>query len=160
MKKICAFLCLILAFSAAQAQQIPAYKADDVIARTKNDDTLYIVNFWATWCAPCVKELPEFNELRDMYAGKPVKILMVSLDFADAYPKKLASFIKKKKLMPEVVWLDETNANIFIPKIAEEWQGSIPATLIIYRKKNYRNFFEGVINAKQVSSIADRQLAQ
>lgn len=107
-----------------------------------------------------MKELPEFNELQEMYATKPVKVLMVSLDFEDAYPKKISSFIKKKNLLPEVVWLNETNANSFIPKIADEWQGSIPATLILYHKKDYRNFFEGIINSRQISRVVDRQLGQ
>lgn len=160
MKKIFALVFLVFSYATSQAQEIEAYKIDNLLARTQSQDTLYIVNFWATWCGPCVRELPEFNELYKMYADKPVKILMVSLDFEDAYPKKLASFLKKKNLLPEVVWLNETNANEFIPKIADEWQGSIPATLITYRKNNYRNFSEGIIHAKQIARVVDRQLAK
>jgi len=160
MKKIFAIVFLVFSYATSQAQEIEAYKIDNLLARTQSQDTLYIVNFWATWCGPCVRELPEFNELYKMYAGKPVKILMVSLDFEDAYPRKLASFLKKKNLLPEVVWLNETNANEFIPKIADEWQGSIPATLITYRKNNYRNFNEGIIHAKQIARVVDRQLAK
>lgn len=160
MKKIIVILFLAFSFVSAQAQNVQAYKVEDLLARTQNKDTIYIINFWATWCGPCVKELPEFNELQEMYATKPVKVLMVSLDFEDAYPKKISSFIKKKNLLPEVVWLNETNANSFIPKIADEWQGSIPATLILYHKKDYRNFFEGIINSRQISRVVDRQLGQ
>ena len=142
------------------AQQIPIYKADDLVARISNDDTLYIVNFWATWCAPCIKELPELDALHDYYKNKPVKVLLISLDFKNDYQKKLPRFLNKRKLKPEVIWLNESKPNDFIPKIAPEWQGSIPATLLVYPQNQYRNFFEGSITAAQIRLLADKQLAQ
>src|SRR5690606_11749856 len=122
-----AFLCYT---STIQAQDIKAYKVEDLTKRISAKDTVYVVNFWATWCGPCVRELPEFDKLKSQLEGKPVKILLVSLDFKDEYQKKIPKFIKKKKLEHEVVWLNETDANYFIPKIDDRWQGSIPATLI------------------------------
>lgn len=150
---------LALFVTNASAQDIPAYKADDLLQRVQNPDTLYVVNFWATWCGPCVKELPEFDKMQQQFAGRPVKILLVSTDFKEDYPKKIASFVRKKKLQQEVIWLNETNANEFIPKIENSWGGSIPATLIIYNKNQYRNFFEGAITARQISLLIDKQLA-
>lgn len=159
MKLLILLLFTIFCSTTSLAQHVPSYKAEDLVERISNDDTLYVVNFWATWCGPCVREMPEFTLLHDQYAEKPVKILLVSLDFKDAYPKKVQSFIKKRKLQPEVVWLNETNANEFIPKLESSWQGSIPATLLLYGKKQYRNFFEGMITAKQLSMLIDKQLA-
>ncbi|RYZ48834.1 MAG: hypothetical protein EOP49_17650 [Sphingobacteriales bacterium] len=71
----------------------------------------------------------------------------------------MPKFIKKKKLLPEVVWLSETNANKFIPVIEPSWQGSIPATLILYGKTSYRNFYEGEVTADQIGLLVDKQLA-
>lgn len=139
--------------------QIPAYKAKDLVNRVSNTDTFYVVNFWATWCGPCVKELPEFTKLSNQLAGKPVKILLVSLDFKEAYPKKINTFIEKKKLQHEVIWLNETNANEFIPMIDNRWQGSIPATWLYYKKAEYTNFFEGMITATQLQTLIEKQLA-
>ena len=85
---------------------------------------------------------------------------MVSLDFKEAYPKKLEGFIKKKKMKPEVVWLNETNANVFIPKIDNSWSGSIPATIIFNTAKDYKIFNEGEVTAQQISILVDNQLAQ
>ena len=161
MKKLLIIFALIFCAQAGYSQTIPSYKAEDITKRINaHPDTFYIVNFWATWCGPCVKELPDFVELNNKYKGKPVKILLVSLDFPDAYPNKIEKFVKKKNLNMEVIWLNETNANEFIPKIENNWQGSIPATILRYKKKTYSNFFEGTIKAKQLSLLVDKQLAR
>jgi thiol-disulfide isomerase/thioredoxin len=141
------------------AQEIRAYSADDVIHRTSGKDTVFIINFWATWCAPCVAELPEFNALQQHIEGMPVKILLVSLDFKEDYPYKLAGFVKRKKLLPEVAWLSDTDPNIFIPKIDNSWQGSIPATVIVNTGKQFKQFIEGSITEKQIRRIVDKVLS-
>ena len=141
------------------AQDIAVYTAKDLMERVSGPDSFYIVNFWATWCGPCVRELPEFEKMRTYYEGKPVKILLVSTDFREDYPKKLQSFIRKRRLRHEVVWLNETNANEFIPRIEAAWSGSIPATLLLYPRNQYRNFFEGMVSARQLTLLIDKQLA-
>lgn len=159
MKQLFAIITLVLCSMGVRAQSIASYTASDLMKRISNEDTMYVVNFWATWCQPCVKELPEFTALEKGNAGKPVKVLLVSLDFKEDYPNKLLTFVKKKKLEHEVVWLNETNANVFIPKIENSWQGSIPATLMVYPKNEYRNFFEGTIRASRLQMLIDKQLA-
>ncbi len=159
MKFLFAFLAILI-FTSAPAQQIPALSADAIIAHTSSKDTLYIINFWATWCAPCVGELAEFNTLKRKYANKPVRILMVSLDFKEDYPDKLARFVERQQLTPEVAWLSDTDPNVFIPKIDNTWQGSIPATVIVHPGKGFKRFIEGTITVKQVSGIVDRVLVE
>ena len=159
MKKLFFILAIITTSVSAKAQITP-YSAEDIIHRCSSKDTLYIINFWATWCAPCVAELPEFNALNSRYAGKPVKVLLVSLDFKGDNTFKLASFIERKKLTPEVVWLSDTDPNIFIPKIEPSWQGSIPATVIVQLGKQYKKFIEGSITERQIAKIVDKALEQ
>ncbi len=144
------FFCLSFT---ASAQQIPAYNAEDIITHTSSKDTVYIINFWATWCSPCVHELPEFNKLYDYYKGKPVKILLISLDFKEDYPAKLASFIQRRGLEPDVAWLSDTDPNTFIPKVDNSWQGTIPATLIVQPGKHFKKFMEGTITEKKIRKI-------
>ena len=154
------FLLFLLTAPFITKAQIAAYSADDIIHRTSSKDTLYIINFWATWCAPCVAELPEFNKLQSRYAGKQVKILLVSLDFKGDNTFKLARFIEMKKITPEVVWLSDTDPNVFIPKIENTWEGSIPATVIVHPGKQFKKFIEGSITEKEISKIANGVLAQ
>jgi len=146
---------LLLPVFGASAQTIPAYNAAELIASTSSKDSVYIINFWATWCGPCVQELPEFNKLYHYYQGKPVRILLVSLDFKEDYPGKLTSFVQRKHLEPAVAWLADTDPNKFIPQIDNSWQGSIPATLVVQPGKGFKKFSEGMITEKKVRKMVD-----
>ena len=106
----------------------------------KNDDKVYVINFWATWCAPCVKELPYFESLNTEFKDDGVEVILVSLDFPHLYEEKLKPFIKERNLKSKVVALDDPDMNTWIPKVSESWTGAIPAT-IIYRNDN-RKFYE------------------
>jgi thiol-disulfide isomerase/thioredoxin len=99
-------------------------------------NAVYVVNFWATWCAPCVKELPHFEQLNS--GNKSIKVVLVSLDFKNQFESKLLPFLKKKSIKSEVVLLTDTNYNSWLPLVDKDWSGSIPATLII---KNGQQFF-------------------
>ncbi len=106
----------------------------------QEDDKIYIVNFWATWCKPCIKELPEFEAIGANYADQEVEVILVSLDFSEKLESHVLPFIEEHNLKSRVVLLDDTDSNTWIPKVAEEWSGAIPAT-IIYSKKE-RKFYE------------------
>ena len=84
-----AFLFCLFAFSKAQAQEFAVYDSLPQLAsriQQAGNSTL-VVNFWATWCKPCVEELPCFEELRKKYAEQNVQILLVSLDFKSQLEK-------------------------------------------------------------------------
>lgn len=137
------FIFLLFIGSNIHAQKIGVYKIDDLLKRIyNNSDTTYVVNFWATWCKPCVAELPEFERLNKDYSSKKVKVILVSMDFKEELNKKLKPFIKKNKYTSEVILLNEVNGNDFINKISETWSGAIPATLITRKNKSLNEFFE------------------
>lgn len=96
----------------------------------KQNDTIYVVNFWATWCKPCIKELPAFEKINELYANDKVSVVLVSLDFPEKLNTQIIPFIEKNKIASTVILLDDPDANSWIPKISEEWSGAIPATLI------------------------------
>ncbi len=106
----------------------------------KEDGSTYVINFWATWCKPCVKELPAFEKLNENYKEQGIKVVLVSLDFPEKIKTGVVPFIEKHQLQSEVVLLDDPDANTWIPKVSEAWSGAIPATLII--KDGKKVFFE------------------
>lgn len=127
------------AVPAAQAQQIQRVKMDDVMKIADTSSVPVVVNFWATWCAPCVHEIPWFE--KNVYASQqPVKLLLVSLDFKEDYPAGIAAFAQKRNYRSQIVWLEETNADSFCPKVDSTWEGAIPASLFINKAKGYRKF--------------------
>ena len=105
-------------------------------------DTTYILNFWATWCGPCVKELPHFEALNAIYAGKKTRVILVSIDFASKLEEKVKPFVQKRKLKSTVLLLDEPDQNAWIDRVDKNWSGAIPFTLMINNGKKRRKTFE------------------
>ncbi|MBC7451565.1 MAG: redoxin domain-containing protein [Cytophagales bacterium] len=108
----------------------------------QQDDTLRIVNFWATWCKPCIEELPDFEKVSADYATKKVKVILVSMDFKSKIDVQLKPYITKNNIHSQVVVLDQTDSNIWINKLSKEWSGSIPATVFTLQSKQLL-FHEG-----------------
>lgn len=155
MKQCILVLVTSLVFGHAYSQTIPKWKITDVdnyVATEKND--VLVINMWATFCKPCVAELPGFIKVVDSYKKFNVSLLLISLDLPSYYPNKIASFAKKHKFKSNIVWLQETDADYFCPKIDKAWSGSIPATLFLNKKTGYRRFFEEEISA----SIFEKEL--
>jgi len=114
----------------------------------KSDDKTYIINFWATWCKPCVEELPYFEKVGKEFQDKNVEVVLVSLDFPNQIESKLIPFIQEHKLESEVVVLDDPKQNVWINAIDPSWSGSIPATIIY--NKNQRAFYEQSFDEKSL----------
>lgn len=106
----------------------------------QQNDTTYVINFWSTWCAPCVKELPHFEALNKKYTNQKVKVILVSLDFKKQLETKLKPFLAKNDLQSEVLVLIDPDANSWVDKVNPEWSGAIPATYVY--KKDKADFFE------------------
>lgn len=131
-----------------QLEIVDYYGLEKVINRV--DDKTYVVNFWATWCAPCVKELPYFEKLDKEYEDKNVEVVLMSLDFPNKYESKLKPFIKKHQLRSELFALNDMDSNYWIPKVNEDWSGALPATLIYNKEK--RQFYEQAFHYEELET--------
>jgi thiol-disulfide isomerase/thioredoxin len=122
------------------------YKINDLLKRIDTCKKTMAVNFWATWCKPCVEELPAFDSLCKQ--NSDFKILLVSLDFKEEIDKKVKPFLEKHKISCECVVLDEINGNDYINLISKDWSGAIPATLFV--RKDKRILVEKKMNSTEI----------
>ncbi len=143
-------ICLsLISYSlSAQIKLLTLDELDKRIAAGK--DTTYVVNFWATWCGPCVAELPNFEKLRVANLKKPVKVLLISVDFKSKLQKEVIPFVVKNQLKAEVFLLNETDQQKYIERVDPKWTGAIPATLFV--KQKTRRFYEQEFTEKQLKN--------
>ena len=121
-----------------------------------SNDTTYLVNFWATWCTPCVTELPAFERIGKEYQKDKVKVLLVSLDFPGQIESRLLPFLEKNGIRSEVLVLNDPDANKWIDRVDPSWSGAIPATLIYDR--NSRLFHKGTYSYDELKQIVEQKL--
>ena len=122
-------------------QSIQEIDGDGIAALSSlSDDTTYVLNFWATWCSPCVKEIAIFEKLHQDRTNPKVKVILVSLDFVNQLESRVIPFLENKGISAEVKIITDTDYNAWIDRVDPSWTGAIPATLIY--NKDHRVFLE------------------
>lgn len=122
------------------------------------NDTTYVINFWATWCKPCVAELPYFEQLHEEIGAEKLKVILVSLDFAKDVDTKLLKFVQDKQLQPSVIALTDGKYNNWIDKVHPDWGGAIPVTYIykgdqvLFNDQQYDSFEDLKASVKKIQS--------
>lgn len=117
------------------------------------EDKLLVVNFWATWCKPCIEELPYFEAIQKKNKAN-IKVILVSLDFPNKLESQLIPFVNKKEIKSQVILLDDPYENEWIPKVDSTWSGAIPATVLI--KGSKRKFFERSFTKEELTSEIEK----
>lgn len=122
----------------------------------QNNDTLYVVNFWASWCIPCREELPAFEKINQKYEGKKVKVLLVSLDFPNELNSRLVPFLRKNQIKSEVILLDDPKQNEWIDKVEPKWSGALPFTQLY--QGNFRQSYERSFQISELDSLINLKI--
>jgi thiol-disulfide isomerase/thioredoxin len=146
---------MILTFQ-GYSQQIPVLKFNELEQHwIKNNDTVYLVNYWATWCKPCVEELPDFIELEKQMKNQKFKMILVSLDFPSQIDSRVVPFLKEQEISSTVIILDD-NPNDWINKVNENWDGDIPVTQVF--QNSQKEFHNSSLNLKELLKIVQPKL--
>lgn len=141
MARFALVILFLLGAMVTHAQTAKAVKLKDLQKIIESKEGIQVINFWATWCGPCVKELPQFEKLNA--ENREVTVTLVSLDYdLDPDPAKVNRFIARRSLKSSVLFLEERDPNSWIDKIEKDWNGSIPATLLVNGKTGKRKFIE------------------
>jgi len=142
-------LLLILPHIEVAGQTVEAINAEELVSLTTQEgDTTYVINFWATWCSPCVKEIGYFEKLHQEYKNQTLKVILVSLDFPNQLDRRVIPFLEEKGISAEVKIMTDTDYNAWIDRVDPSWSGAIPATLIYQGDR--RLFLEKEVTYKEL----------
>jgi thiol-disulfide isomerase/thioredoxin len=144
---------IMITMISAQAQTAEVVKINDLTGRIdRKSDKIQVINFWATWCAPCIKELPLFEQINATRSDVDVSLVSIDLDL-DPNPDKVHRFVSRKKLKSSVYILDAVDPNTWIDKIDKSWSGAIPATLVVNSTTGKRKFVERELKEGELEEI-------
>ncbi len=160
MKRIIIILGLLLFYNLSlQSQEISMIGVSEIKEMLeKQDDKLYVINFWATWCGPCVTEIPHFEKVAKEYSKEKIEFVLASLDFPSQLEKRLKPFIRKNNISLKVVLIEELDYGRWMGMVDKNWQGNIPVTLFVNNVAGKREFIDRPLDEKELREIIKRLL--
>ncbi len=154
---------LVMHGGVASAQPIQEIKTVDLDWYKKlvsnSNDTTYVIKFWATWCVPCVAEIPYFEKLREKYRSQKIRVVLLSLDNMKELDTKLIPFVVKKGINSEVYLFAQKGLD-WIDEVDSRWTGAIPFTLIINNKRQKRVVLEKEISFAELDSEIKKTISK
>jgi peroxiredoxin len=104
----------------------------DSVARLARNDTkkLLVINLWATWCGPCVAELPELVTMNRMYRGRNFQLVTISLDDVAKHEEAL-NVLRENHVSSTNYILSSSDRDKFAEALDQDWPGPVPYTLVV-----------------------------
>lgn len=153
-------LCICAAVNITAAQTIRAMKMPELVQHYKQAKGILVVNFWSTWCPPCIEEIPHFIDITNQYKKDSVQLWLVSQDTKKLYESgALQQYVQQKKWKANMLWLNETNADYYCPLVDTRWSGAIPATVIIRPSTGYYEFYEESLSKEALQTALQKAIA-
>jgi thiol-disulfide isomerase/thioredoxin len=117
-----------------------------------------VLNFWATWCGPCVAEFPELVALDAKYRDKGVKLVGITADDPDDIQPKVIPFIKKLQVKFDIIRQDTDDPEEMMNQITKEWNGEIPATFVYDKQGNLAYSRFGIIDRDLLAAEIEKAM--
>lgn len=157
-KYILSFVFMVLVVDVSQAQPMPkpATQPDLMEAVRASGAKIVVINFWATWCMPCVEEFPAFVRVNNEMKSESVKVIFVSVDFEDEIAE-VQRFLSKHRVTDQT-YIATGNQDAFIKAFHPEWVGSVPATFIYDGNGTQYTFWEGKVTYEELKQRIQQYL--
>lgn len=157
--KILTGIIALLLTATSLAQDIRKISIADLVKEYKHAEGVVVVNFWSTWCKPCIAEIPHFLKVADKYKRQGVELWLVSQDTKSIYESgSLKKWLAARNWQAQHYWLNETNADYYCPMVDESWSGVIPATVVINPRKNFFRFVESELPEAKLEALIQEAL--
>ena len=143
------FLIIILFSSvSAYAQEVKSLKSTQELDELKNSlkGKVVLINFWATWCKPCVKEFPELVKLYNNYKDKNFQLVFISADVPEEIESKVVPFLKSQNVDFVSYYNNFDKPEELINYIDKNWEGAIPSTYVYDKEGNMTSNILGIKN--------------
>lgn len=147
-------LVVFFVMTIAVSAQIKLVTIDDLKGvLSYQNDKIVVLNFWATWCRPCVKELPTFDETGQELKDQGVDMILISLDASNRLETNVKPFLEKRNMKSTLWLLDEPDFNSWLNLVNRDWSGAIPATLVIDGVNMEKRFHEGEMTKEELIKL-------
>ncbi len=159
MRIILCFLVVLTGFAEINAREIEKAGVEKIQKILNNpEDKLFVLNFWASWCRPCVKELSYFEKLAKEYSYEEVEFILMSLDFPSQIESRLIPFLKRNEISLKVILIEELDYDKWMNLVDESWQGNLPATLFINNKTGLRHFVNRPLEEDELRNVVNTMI--
>ncbi|MEQ8926010.1 MAG: TlpA disulfide reductase family protein [Fulvivirga sp.] len=139
------------------SQQVNVIEVDELVQLVNSEkEKVQVINFWATWCGPCIKELPFIEQVGESMKSK-VDIQLVTVDFVEDL-EKVEKFVERKQLKSNIYLINNVDYNSWIDKVDKRWSGAIPATVIVNPVTGERKFVEKELKEGELESLIEELL--
>jgi peroxiredoxin len=134
--------------------------ADFTKLKAESNGKVLLINFWATWCAPCVAEFPEFVMIDKTYRAKGVRTVSISTDEKSDIESAVLPFLKKQKAEFESFVSDSEDPQELIDVVDKNWSGALPATFVFDKQGKIVLTKYGIIDREELLKALESALKQ